>query len=425
MILHAIAGLGKAAGTSVYCAELCSELSRQHVQSRIALAGPTEADRCWTPPSVVVEPFADGGPVPDVIHVHGLWDPFLHRVARWGRSRHVPYVVSPQGMLTPWSLSQKWLKKRLAMALYQGHDLTNAALLHATAESEVEDIRRIGLRQPIVIAPFGIDIPQVPATRLRGLSNRAAGRMALFISRMHPKKGLPNLLAAWASLKPHPSAHQPAAERWHLVIAGPDEAGHKAALLVQAATLGLSVCDCPVPSSGRLPREADVIFTGPVFDEQKSLLYQEADLFVLPTHSENFGVVILEALACGVPVITTKGAPWQNVEDVGRPDREPGQPARAGWWIDIGVEPLASALRQAMRATDGERAAIGDNGRWLAGERYSWRAAARTMKDAYEWLVAGGPPPPCIRLAPTGAIYPCMPSSGGMAGSFSERRYDW
>jgi glycosyltransferase involved in cell wall biosynthesis len=142
-----------------------------------------------------------------------------------------------------------------------------------------------------------------------------------------------------------------------------------------------------------------VIFTGPVFDGQKTLLYQQADLFLLPSHSENFGVVILEALACGVPVITTKGAPWQQLEDVGRPDRETGQPARAGWWIDIGVEPLVIALRQAMRATDSERAAIGDNGRWFARERYSWSAAARAMIDAYQWLLAGGPSPACIRLA--------------------------
>lgn len=409
MILHAISGLGKAAGTSVYCAELCSELSRQHVPTRVVLAGPPEADRCWTPPAVVVEPFADDCPVPDVIHIHGLWDPFLHRVARWGRERGVPYVVSPQGMLTAWSLSQKRIKKQLALALYQRRDLIAAALIHATAESEVEDIRRLGLRQPIVVAPFGIDIPTVSAAQVAGGTGRGPGRMALFISRMHPKKGLANLLDAWATLKQQATTHQPPTQPWHLVIAGPDEAGHKGELLAQAATLGLSVRQCPVPPAGRLPLEADVIFTGPVFDEQKTALYQQSDVFVLPTHSENFGVVILEALACGVPVITTKGTPWQQLEDVGRSDRELGQPARAGWWIDIGVEPLVTVLRQAIRATDSERAAIGDNGRWFARERYSWSAAARTMNDAYQWLLAGGPPPACIRLASAAATSTFMP----------------
>jgi glycosyltransferase involved in cell wall biosynthesis len=389
MILHAISGLGKAAGTSVYCAELCGELSRQRVPTRIVLARPPEADRCSTPPDVLVEPFAESSAVPDIIHIHGLWDPFLHRVARWGHERNVPYLVSPQGMLTAWSLSQKRLKKQLAMALYQQRDLKAAAVIHATAESEVEDIRRLGLRQPIVIAPFGIDIPDAAAAAASG---RGRERIALFVSRIHPKKGLANLLEAWARLD------RRTGDSWHLVIAGPDEGGHKGELVAQAATLGLTVRETPLASAGRLPLEADVIFTGPVFDAQKTGLYQQADLFVLPTHSENFGVVILEALSCGLPVITTKGAPWQQLEDVGRPDRGPADPARAGWWIDIGVEPLARTLREAMQATDEERARIGDNARWFAQEKYSWRAAAHAMHQAYDWLLHGGALPRCIRL---------------------------
>jgi glycosyltransferase involved in cell wall biosynthesis len=398
MILHAISGLGKAAGTSVYCAELCGELSRQHIATRIVLAGEPGAERCWTPPEVVVEPFADDCVVPDVIHIHGLWDPFLHRAARWGRERGVPMVVSPQGMLTEWSLSQKRLKKQLAMALYQRRDLNAAALIHATAESEVEDIRRLGFRQPIVIAPFGIGIPEVSAAEAAVAAGRGQQRVALFVSRIHPKKGLANLLAAWARLKQQATASKQADEPWYLVIAGPDEAGHKAELIAQAASLGLTVRDERLPPVGQLPLTADVIFTGPVFDEQKTSLYQQADLFVLPTHSENFGVVILEALACGLPVITTKGAPWQRLEDVARPDRSPSQPARAGWWIDIGIDPLVTALRDAMHATDAERARIGENARWFARAQYSWPAAAHAMNQAYGWLLHGGVPPGCIRL---------------------------
>ena len=406
MILHAISGLGKAAGTSVYCAELCGELSRQNVATRIVLAGPPGADRCWTPPEVVVETFAEDCPVPDLIHIHGLWDPFLHRVALWGRMRDVPVVVSPQGMLTAWSLSQKRLKKQLAMALYQKRDLNAATLIHATAESEVDDIRRQGLRQPIVIAPFGIDIPELSAAEAAAAAGPRRERVALFVSRIHPKKGLANLLAAWARIKQQATLSKQADEPWHLVIAGPDEAGHKGELIAQAAALGLTVRDERLPPVGRLPLTADVIFTGPVFDEQKKALYQQADLFVLPTHSENFGVVILEALACGLPVITTKGAPWQPLEDVSRPDRAPSQPARAGWWIDIGIEPLVTALREAMHATDAERASIGNNSRWFAREKYSWSAAARAMSEAYGWLLAGGPPPACIRLASAAAPSP-------------------
>ena len=404
LILHAIPGLGKAAGTAVYCAELCRALDRQSTATKIVLPREPESDRCETPPGVIVETFSANSKspevIPAVIHIHGLWSPFLHRVCEWGRARGVPFVISPQGMLTPWSLSQKRLKKQVARVLYQDRDLRTAALIHATAESEVEDVRRLGLRQPIVLAPFGVDIPE-PSLPGRGASPRDGQRMAVFVSRIHAKKGLANLLDAWSRLK-HLNASGTAGlgvgEAWHLVIAGPDEAGHKAELLAQAARLGLSVAEQAVAPDGKVPLTADVLFTGPVFDAQKTSLYQQADLFVLPTHSENFGVVILEALACGLPVITTKGAPWQRLEDVGRPTGDPSQPNRAGWWIDIGVDPLVVALREAMQATDEERARIGDNARWFAQEKYSWPAAAQAMNQAYDWLIHGGPLPGCIRL---------------------------
>jgi len=388
MILHAIPGLVRAAGTSVYCAELAGELSRQGVETAIAVPRPPGADACATPPAVAVGEFAVAGPLPAVVHIHGLWVPFLHRVARAARRRGVPFVISPQGMLTPWALGAKRLKKRLALAAYQGLDLRTAALVHATAEPEVEDIRRLGLRQPIVVAPFGIEIPAPPPPR------RGDVRTAVFISRLHPKKGLPYLLDAWARLEGL-RAGGAGRPRWRLVIAGPDEGGHQAELVARAAAVGLTVAMRPLPERGLPDATADVVFTGPVYGARKTDLYRQADLFVLPTHSENFGVVILEALACGVPVITTRGAPWGDLEAVGRPDA-PG--SRAGWWIDIGVEPLVAALREAVALSDGERAAIGDNGRWFARERYSWPAAARAMRQAYAWLTHGGRPPDCIRF---------------------------
>lgn len=407
MILHAIPNLVKAAGTSVYCAELCDELFRQGVSSRIAVAEDPGPNWCTTLPSVRVERFDASMKVPDVIHVHGIWSPFLHRVAAWGMSRDVPIVISPQGMLTRWALGQKWLKKRVAMQVYQMRDLKAAMLLHATAESEVEDIRRLGLRQPIVVAPFGIDMPAQRSVPVRGAENvdgpsaTARGRTALFVSRVHPKKGLANLVAAWSRLKREAGGGAVAGRggcRWRLVVAGPDECGHTGELIEQATASGLTARVIAATDAEGVPSEADMVFVGPVYDGQKTALYQSADLFVLPTHSENFGVVILEALACGLPTITTKGAPWQALDDVGRPGDEADRPARAGWWIDIGVEPLVEALRQAVNATDDELKRIGDNGRWFARERYSWPAAGRRMKSAYEWLIHGGAAPDCIRL---------------------------
>lgn len=389
MILHAIPGLARAAGTSVYCAELAGALSRQGMATAIAVPQPPGADVCATPREVPVGPFAPHGPTPAVVHLHGLWHPFLHRVARCARARGIPVVISPQGMLTPWALGEKRLKKRLALATYQGLDLRTAALVHATAAPEVEDIRRLGLRQPVVVAPFGIEMPPPPEPR------GGAVRTAAFVSRIHPKKGLPQLLEAWARLGGL-RAGDAARPRWRLVIAGPDEGGHQAELVAQAAAAGLAVEMRPLPDRGLPESAADVVFTGPVYGDRKIDLYRQADLFVLPTHSENFGVVILEALACGVPVITTRGAPWGGIEAVGRPDA--GARQRAGWWIDLGVEPLVAALREAVGLSDAERTAMGDNGRWFAREHYSWPAAARAMREAYTWLTHGGRPPECIRF---------------------------
>ena len=108
-------------------------------------------------------------------------------------------------------------------------------------------------------------------------------------------------------------------------------------------------------------------------DPQKVAAYRHADLFVLPTFSENFGVVVAEALSHGLPVITTRGAPWADLETHG-----------CGWWVDIGVEPLAEALREAMSLTDEERRAMGENGRRMVEAKYRWESVAQEMEKVYK-----------------------------------------
>lgn len=397
-ILHAIPVMVKAAGTAVYCAELCGHLASLGVDNEIVLPARPTADCCWTPPEVSVNTFSAAATRrPDIVHVHGLWAPFLHRIAEWGWRRNVPVVFSPQGMLTPWSLNHKRWKKSLALAAYQWRDLSTASLIHATADTEVEDIRRLGLRQPLVVSPFGIAMPPERAAHNAPPGTAGRDRMALFISRIHPKKGLLALVEAWARLERENPAGRPA-DRWHLVIAGPDEGGHEAEVMARAAAIGLSVETAPAGMAAAVEPTADVTFVGPVYDRDKTELYGRADVFVLPSHSENFGVVVLEALACGLPVITTKATPWRELNGVGRRASPPGASDRAGWWIDVGVDPLVEALRDVTLATDDELARIRDNARWLAGERYSWPAAARSMQQAYEWLLHGGAVPACIRF---------------------------
>jgi len=112
---------------------------------------------------------------------------------------------------------------------------------------------------------------------------------------------------------------------------------------------------------------------------------RESDLFVLPSFTENFGVAAAEALACAVPVIATRGTPWKDLVD-----------RQCGWWVDIGVKPLADALRQATALPDAERRQMGRRARRLVRDNYSWDRAATDMISVYRWLLGAGAKPACL-----------------------------
>ncbi len=287
---------------------------------------------------------------PDVIHDHGAWLP-SNVVAAWvARRADVPLVVASRGMVTEWSLSHQARKKQAAWHLYQKHVFRQASLFHATAPAEVDDLRALGMTQPIAVVPNGVEIPDALPN-----GQPTDGKRALFLSRLHPKKGLPMLLDAWADLRP---------EGWTLELVGPSENGHRAELEAQASELGL---------------DGDVVFSGPVDDVDKWHKYAAADLFVLPTHSENFGIVVAEALAAEVPVLTTTGTPWQELEA-----------HECGWWVDPEPEAIRDALATALRQSDATRSAMGRRGREFVESTYTWRAVGQRMRRAYEWLLGAG-----------------------------------
>lgn len=375
-ILHVISGLPEAAGTTLFCVEVCDRLTAHGLPCGVVARAWRQAVRhprlaalesiprgtglygrwCETRSltACLQEQSARG---PTLVHVHALWDPFVHTACRVARRRRLPLVVSPHGMVTPWALRHRAAKKQLAWRLYQRADLASAAVLHVTAAAEAEDLRALGFRQPLAVVPLGVDLPDRQPASISGK------KTILFLSRIHPKKGLLNLVEAWAQVRP---------SDWQVVIAGPDEQGHQIEIERLAEKRGV---------------RADFRFPGPVFGREKDRLYREARLFVLPSYSENFGVVVPEALAYGVPVITTRATPWEEL-----------QTHRCGWWIDTGVEPLAEALRQALALPDDERQAMGRRGRALVGARYSWESVAQQMAQVYLWIEQGGQAPACVRL---------------------------
>jgi glycosyltransferase involved in cell wall biosynthesis len=296
-----------------------------------------------------------------VIHDHGLW--LMPNVAAGRAALHArkPFIVAPRGMLSPAALAFSRLKKRVVWTLLQGEVVRRAACIHATSEQEHDEIRDFGLNNPVVIVPNGIDLPKPEA---RSISGTAAGRVVLSLGRIHPKKGLDRLVRAWARLE---AAHPD----WRLRIVGPDERGHAGELVALAAEL----------------KARHVSVEKSIAGDAKIAAYQQADLFVLPTLNENFGITVAEALAVGTPVIATKGAPWRELQSEG-----------CGWWIDHGVEPLAAALVNAMVMTREELQAMGAKGRaWMARD-FSWDRVAHDMLNVYRWLSSGGEASSTVRL---------------------------
>lgn len=305
-----------------------------------------------------------------IIHSHGLWQWPCYAAAKVANMTACAHLISPCGMLEPWSLAHSRWKKRVAWWLFQNRNLKGAACLHAMAEQEARNIRNLGFRNPIAVIPIGLDVSTYyTSTRKDEIENKwkslKGKRLLLFISRMHPVKGLLNLAKAWGDLfKNYPD--------WHLVIAGPDSGGHTRQVRSAITAIGA---------------ENATTFTGPVYGDVKRKLYASCDIFVLPTFSENFGIVIAEALASGKPVITTKGTPWSELEK-----------HDCGWYIDTGVGPLREALREAMSSSDSKRAEMGKRGRALIKEKYSWPKIAGQMIDVYKWLLGKGNKPDCVKL---------------------------
>jgi glycosyltransferase involved in cell wall biosynthesis len=288
----------------------------------------------------------------DVVHVHSNWTFPVWHGCQAARDARKPLVMSPQGCLDPVRLAHSAWKKRLVGALDR-RCLRQADVIHATSAAEREWIERyVGGSPRIEVIPNGVDLP----TRLPVPKPADRTRRVLSLGRLHPLKGLDLLLEAGSRAM----RESPPDARWQLLIAGPDEQGTRAALERQARALNLT----------------NVTFSGPLYGADKDRAWADADLFVLPSRSENFGIVVAEALAAGVPVITTKGTPWQEID------------GSCGWWTDVAAEPLAHALAAAMRLGDAERAAMGARGRELVAAKYHWPSVGRAMAALYRRIAA-------------------------------------
>lgn len=289
---------------------------------------------------------------PDLVHENSCWMPGSALTQRWAQQLGYKVVLTPHGMLEPWILKRHyWTKKMPALWLYQKSAVMKADYLHATAESEKENLLELGYNRKIEVIANGIDVDKIV---MKTAWERT--KEILFLSRIHVKKGINFLIEAVAILKEELKGYR-------INIAGEGEETYINELKLLASRLGV----------------ADYIhFIGGVYGNRKWELFSDADLFVLPTHSENFGIVVAEALACGTPVITTKGTPWGELET-----------ENCGWWTEVGTNPTVHALRAFLQLSTDDLEKMGHNGRKLVECKYSSKKVAEDMVTLYKKVING------------------------------------
>ena len=233
----------------------------------------------------------------NVIHVHGLWEQIQHEAAKAARNAHIPYVFSPHGMLDPWSLSQGKLKKQIYLMLRLKRDLNRASAIHYATAAERDLAGPLHLLPAAIVEGFGVDLEDFDSPPPRGSFRQkyaiaADARLVLFLSRLHPKKGLDLLVPAAATVLGPDD---------RLVLAGSDQDGYQQ----QIAEM--------VRRAGMVDR---VVFTGWLGPAGRLAALVDADVMALPSYQENFGLVVIEALAAGLPVVISDQVNlWREIDD--------------------------------------------------------------------------------------------------------------
>jgi len=303
----------------------------------------------------------------DIYHAHGVWLLSNHWHALAARKNNRAYVVNPRGDLQVKSLSyNKWklVKKKIAWHLYSKNDINKASCIITTSLQEAAAIRKLKIKTPIAIIPNGIDIKEFPAT-IEHHNNEK--KVALFLGRINPIKGLDILIRAWSSL---PNNIQ---EKWELHIAGNSDPEN---YILELKSL-----------VAKLKLEDSIKFVGQKTGEEKIKTYLTSDLFILPSHNENFSNVVVEALLCECPVITTQGTPWKSLAD-----------NNIGWWVELSPENLCNAIIDASSLSDEQRWEKGKKGRALIIDNYSLESVSKKTVQLYEWVLKKGVMPDFVNV---------------------------
>ncbi|SFU46872.1 Glycosyltransferase involved in cell wall bisynthesis [Methylobacterium sp. 174MFSha1.1] len=289
----------------------------------------------------------------DVVHVHALFSFAPNLAALQARALRIPYVVRPLGTLARYGLAaRRPALKRLSLACLEGPLLRGAAAVHFTSPAEQAEAEDLGIPMRGVVIPLGLPPAEAPSA-CPGLPAPAGRTVLLFLSRLDPKKNLEGLLDALAGSEAF-------GEAGLLLVAGDGPPAYVAALKARAAPLG-----------------DRIVWLGHVEGARKAALLAAADLFVLPSFSENFGIAAAEALAAGLPCLLGHGVALA------------GEVAQAGAGLAVAPDPasLRAALEDLLRSAP-LRTGMGRRARALAAERYGAAAMTRRLVELYETVAA-------------------------------------
>ncbi len=296
----------------------------------------------------------------DLVHVHRLYRFSTVAAFRQAGRRGVPYVVSPHGVLLPYHRRRRRARKAAFDALIQNAGLRRAAAIHYATPYELALAPPLPALVPTLVIPIGVNAEDFAKLPTRGSFRRnhrelSDKKLIVSLGRLAPQKGLDLLIKAFAGVAK-------TLEDAHLVIAGPDELGHRRTVERWLKTAGV---------------ESRTTLTGPLYGEEKLRLLADTDLWVLPSYAENFGIAVVEALACGLPVIIS--------DRVGIADEV--AKAGAGVVVPCDADALESAML-AVLANASLRRTLCRNGPSLVRSRYTWDYGARQMIGSYEEILS-------------------------------------
>lgn len=291
----------------------------------------------------------------DLYHVQGLWLYLGHGVASYARMHRKPYIITLRGMLYPQALAHSSLIKKISLLLYQRNDLQRAACIQATCKEELNYYRELGFSNPVAVLPNPIDVEGVIERPILSLQKLRIG----YLGRVHPRKRIERLIYAFDALRDE-------LKEAELLIIGSGDDQYEQFLKDEVIRLNLT----------------NIRFTGFLTGNEKDNAIVSLSYLVVPSDFENFGNIVTEALVRGVPVIASKGMPWQELEE-----------CHCGWWIDNDQETINKTLHIAINTSESERIEMGMNGKQLVTDKYSVDSLGEKMKRLYGWILYGGTKP--------------------------------